>query len=60
MLCETFLCDNIAHMFNIPGYSLLFKNITTNKRGGVALYIKNGMKYKTRDDIAINVENDTN
>ena len=58
MLCETFLRDSISHIFNIPGYSFLFKNRKLSSRGGVALYIKNNIKHKIRDDIAINIDNE--
>jgi len=35
LLCETFLTDNNAHMYTIPGYNLVFRNRLTNSRGGL-------------------------
>jgi hypothetical protein len=54
LLCETFLTDNNAHMFVIPGYNFVFRNRCTNSRGGVAIYIKNDIKYIRREDLEIN------
>ena len=56
LLCETFLRDNNSSLFNIPGYAFLSQNRKTKSRGGVALYIRNDMKYKRRTDIELNVE----
>jgi len=54
LLCETFLTDNNVHMCAIPGYNLVFRNRRTNSRGGVAIYIKNDLKYIRREDLEIN------
>ena len=52
----TFLRDNNSSLFNIPGYAFLSQNRKTKSRGGVALYIRNDMKYKRRTDIELNLE----
>ena len=52
LLCETFLTDNIAQQFNIPGYNLLSRNRNT-KRGGVAIFINNKHNYQSREDLEI-------
>jgi len=54
MLCETFLTDNIAQQFSIPGYNFISKNRPNSARGGVAIYIKAEHNFIERDDIAIN------
>jgi hypothetical protein len=56
LLCETFLSDSNSSLFNIPGYTLECKNRKSLSRGGVAIYIKNGIKYNRRDGIGINIE----
>jgi len=54
MLCETFLTDNIAHYFSLPGYNLITRNRPNSSRGGVAIYIKSDYKYIERHDLEIN------
>jgi len=54
LLCETFLSDINANMFNIPGYNFVYKNRKTNCRGGVAIYIKDSIKFSNRPDLEIN------
>jgi exonuclease III len=56
MICESFLTDVNQNLFNIPGYSLVTKNRMTKRRGGIALYVKNGYNFKLRNDIGVNVE----
>ncbi len=56
LLCETFLNDNNAPLYNIPGYSFCYRNRIGSTRGGVALYVRDDLKFKLRDDIAINVD----
>ncbi len=52
LLCETFLTDNICHLYNIPGYNLLCNN-RQNLRGGVAIYINSKHNFKRREDLEI-------
>ena len=50
-LSETWLQNNthqIAHV-QIPGYSLVFKNRCEKRGGGVAVYIREELKYKERN-----------
>ncbi len=35
LLCETFLNDNNASLFNIDGYTFTYKNIQNSARGGI-------------------------
>ena len=56
LLCETFLTDNIANQFNLPGYNLIYKNRHNKTRGGVAIYLKAEYNFVERNDIAINIE----
>ena len=45
LLCETFLNDNSAHLFELPNYNLVYKNRTTKSKGGVAIYIHDNIQY---------------
>jgi len=45
-------------MCAIPGYNFLFRNRHTNSRGGVAIYIKNDLKYIRREDLEINYDDE--
>ena len=53
LICETFLTDNTAQQFNIPGYNLVYKNRPNTARGGVAIYTKSKYNIAMRDDLAI-------
>lgn len=53
LLCETFLKDINADNFQIPGYNLIFKNRKTIAHGGVAMYIKDNLRFVPRDDLDI-------
>ena len=48
LLCETFLTDNISHMYNIPGYNLICNN-RQSLRGGVAIYINSKLNFTRRN-----------
>ncbi len=48
LLCETFLSENNANMFQIPGYNFIYRNRETNRRGGVAMYIRQGIQFTRR------------
>ena len=56
LLCETFLTENNAHMFNIPGFNFICKNRKSNSCGGVAIYIKEGIKFIIRSDLEVHVD----
>ena len=56
LLCETFLNENNAHMFPIPGYSFIHNSRKTRIRGGVAMYILDEFTFRERPDLAINHE----
>jgi hypothetical protein len=58
LLCETFLNDKNASLFQIPGYNFIYKNRQNSIRGGIAMYIREDITFKIRDDIAIHVENE--
>ena len=52
-LSETWLRNNvhqIAHI-QIPGYSFAFKNRGEKRGGGVAVYLREELKYKERTDL---------
>lgn len=52
-LSETWLKNNqvLIDYVNIPGYQFEYKNRTDKRGGGVGMYIKDELIYKTRDDI---------
>ena len=56
LLCETFLNNNNQHLYQIEGYKLETRNRGTNSKGGVAIFIRNDIPYKRRNDIEINVD----
>jgi hypothetical protein len=53
LLCETFLNDNNADLYNIPGYFFIYKNRKKLSKGGVAMYISNTINFKVRNDVGI-------
>lgn len=56
LLCETFLNQNNAHLYNIEGYTFISRHRQTIKRGGVGIYVKNDIKFIRRTDLEINRE----
>ena len=56
LLCETFLTNNNADLFSIPGYNFVHMSRTKLSRGGVAMYISHKYNYVERLDLCINVE----
>ena len=51
---ETWLHDAINdNHIHIPGYNFISKNRTTGSHGGVCLYIKNSMKFKSVADLQV-------
>ena len=55
MLCETFLRDDIAPHFEIPGYNCVYHSRPNASRGCVAIYINTKYNFNKRDDMSINV-----
>jgi hypothetical protein len=51
LLCETFLNDQNAYLYAIPGYTFMYHNRQTMTKGGVAMYIRNTIKFKLREDL---------
>ena len=43
--------DNVL-LLNIPGYNSSFKNRTSGRGGGVALFARNCFKFTVRDDLS--------
>ena len=56
LLCETFLNDENADMYQIPGYSFIQKNRKIKSKGGVGIYISNQYTYIERPDLTTNYE----
>jgi len=55
MLCETFLSDLNQTMFPLPGNHFVSNNTTWCKGGGIAMYIRELIQYKIRDDLTKNI-----
>ncbi len=53
LLCETFLLEANAHLYKLPGFNLLYKCRNEMPRGGVAIYVKENLKYKLREDLSL-------
>ena len=53
LLCETFLTERNADLYQIPGYKFVHKSRTSITRGGVGIYIRDHIGFKLRDDIAL-------
>ena len=43
-------------MYEIPGYTMIYRNRTDGTRGGIAIYIKETISFKCRPDIEINID----
>ena len=56
LLCETFLHEGNANLFNMQGYNLEYRNRTCISRGGVAIYIRSNISYTVRDDLSTFIE----
>ena len=50
-LCETWLKDDNCDLFGLDGYDAEYKCRKNKAGGGVAVYVKQGMQYKRRDDL---------
>ena len=55
LLCETFLNDINAEKYHIPGYNFTYQNLSSS-RGGVAMYILEGISFVERPDLCINID----
>ena len=53
LLCETFLNDKNCMLYQLTGYTKIEKHRKHSRGGGVAIYIKDGLHFKMRDDLSI-------
>ena len=53
LLCETFITDLTKSQCKLPGYQLEEQHRIKKSKGGVAIYIKNDLRYWQRSDLAI-------
>ena len=53
LLCEAFMKDNTMHLYNLSGYTLVCNNRQMLIKGGVAIYIRDSISYKVREDISV-------
>ena len=51
ILNETWLNDGNVYLVNIPGYTLIHKNRTHKKGGGVAILVSDYLKFRRRSDL---------
>ena len=56
LLCETFLKNSNANLYNLPGYNFVYKCRSTKLRGGVGIYIKHNLSFIVRDDLSSFIE----
>lgn len=56
LLCETFLTNNTANLYNIPEYNLTYMNREKKHRGGVAIYIHEKHDFILRKDLSTFIE----
>ena len=52
-ICETFLNCHNNSLFSLPGYTFVNKFRKESKGGGVGIYIKTNLNFKTRDDLSL-------
>jgi exonuclease III len=53
LLCETFLNDSNAKLYDLPGYNFEYKNRQKLKKGGVCIYIRKTLNYKLLTDLSL-------
>jgi len=56
LLCETFLNNNNENLYQLNGYQFISKSRVRKACGGVAMYIKNELNFKIRNDLSPHVE----
>lgn len=56
-ISETWLKNNDSDFYNLNKYTLITCNRESRQGGGVALYIKDDLTYKIRDDLGLNEDN---
>ena len=53
MLCETYLNKSTVKLLGISGYNIAYRNRLNKKNGGVAILIKDHLKFKESDDLLV-------
>ena len=53
---ETWLNDSNQDFFKLKNYNFINLNCSNKNGGGIGIYVKEGLKYKLRADININLE----
>ena len=56
ILCEIFLHIGKEGLLNLPGYTFVSKSRVKMTRGGVAIYIRDGIEFKSRSDLDVFIE----
>ena len=52
-LCETYFNECMQKVINMPEYNMIYKNRKTEKNGGVAVLLKDHLKYTIHDDLSV-------
>ena len=52
-ISETWANNDSMSLLNISGYNSTFKNRTSGRGGGVALFVSNCFKFTVRDDLSV-------
>ena len=57
--CESFISEQCpASLFNFSGYTIISKNRSAMRRGGLAFIIKDDVKFKVREDLSLRIESE--
>ncbi len=56
LLCETFLNNKNETLYQLNGYQFISKPRVNKACGGVAMYVKNELNFKIRNDLSPHVE----
>ena len=54
LIFETFMTINLEHHCKKSNYDCIFYNRQGQLGGGIAIYVKKGIRYKLREDLRIN------
>ena len=54
LLCETFLTEMNDKLYMLPGYDFVCNNRSGGKGGGVAIFIRDDIHFKVREDLTLN------
>ena len=53
MFCETYSNKSTVKLLGISGYNIAYRNRLNKKNGGVAILVKDYLKFKEQDDLLV-------